>query len=209
MPNHTARTDGPGADSASHRGARRRRHRRWGGALATPSIVLVGALSLVACGGDDNAAEGDAAGEETFAITGVDFAFEGVPVSMPAGSKLTFTNASDAEAHQLVVLRIPEDEPRSVDALVALPQDELFAVFAEEQPPAAVLFAKPGEDGFAAFGDGTIDEPGRYALLCFVPVGADPDEYLAAAQESQEPVPDVAGGPPHAAEGMFAEISVQ
>lgn len=211
MPSHTARTDGPGADLAPHRRTRRRRGRRWGAALAAPSIVLVGALILAACGDDDddNAAGGDAAGQETFAITGVDYVLEGVPASMPAGSKLTFTNASDVEAHQLVALRLPDDEQRSVDELVALPQDELFAVFAEEQPPAAVLFAGPGEDGFAAVGDGTIDEPGRYALLCFVPVGADPDEYLAAAQESQEPAPDVAGGPPHAAEGMFAEVSVE
>lgn len=97
MPSHTARTDGPGDDPAPHRGARRRRRRHWGGALAAPSIVLVGALTLAACGDDDddNATGGDAAGQETFEITGVDYLFEEVPASMPAGSKLTFTNASD------------------------------------------------------------------------------------------------------------------
>jgi len=166
----------------------------------------VGALIFTACGDDD---DGNAAAQETFAITGVDFAFEGVPASMPAGSALTLTNASDVEVHQLVALRIPADEQRTVDELVALPEDELFAVFAEEQPPATVLFARPGQDGVAAVGDGTIDEPGRYALLCFVPVGADPDEYLAAAEQAQGPTPDVAGGPPHAAEGMFAELTVE
>jgi hypothetical protein len=171
---------------------------------------VLGALILAACRDDDgNADDGNATAQETFAITGVDFAFEGVPASMPAGSKLTLTNASDVEVHQLVALRIPEDEQRTVDELVALPEDELFAVFAEEQPPATVLFARPGQDGVAAVGDGTIDEPGRYALLCFVPVGADPDEYLAAAEQAQGPTPDVAGGPPHAAEGMFAELTVE
>ncbi len=32
----------------------------------------------------------------------------------------------------------------------------------------------PGEEGMPVVGDGTVTEPGRYAVVCFIPVGADP-----------------------------------
>ena len=35
--------------------------------------------------------------------------------------------------------------------------------------------------GEAVVGDGTISEPGRYAILCFIPVGADPAEPCRTA----------------------------
>ena len=59
----------------------------------------------------------------------------------------------------------------------------------------------------AAVGDGTLAEPGRYVVLCLIPTGADPAEYLAAAATSDGP-PQVDGGPPHIAHGMFAELVV-
>ena len=70
-----------------------------------------------------------------------------------------------------------------------------------------VIVAGPQADGTAVVGDGALDEPGRYALICIIPTGADPDEYLTKAATSEGP-PDVAGGPPHIAKGMFAEITV-
>jgi len=59
----------------------------------------------------------------------------------------------------------------------------------------------------AVVGDGSLDEPGRYFLVCVIPTGADPDEYLEKAATSDGP-PDVAGGPPHLVEGMFGELTV-
>jgi hypothetical protein len=57
-------------------------------------------------------------------------------------------------------------------------------------------------------GDGTLHEPGRYVVLCGIPLGADPQAYLDAAQTSDGP-PDVPGGPPHFTAGMFAELVVE
>lgn len=76
--------------------------------------------------------------------------------------------------------------------------------------PEAVLLARPGSDEtIPAVGDGTLTEPGRYVIACFIPQGADPDEYLNAAAESEGGPPDVAGGPPHFVLGMQAELRVE
>jgi hypothetical protein len=118
------------------------------------------------------------------------------------------TNASDVEIHELVAVRLAEDEERSADELVQLPEEELGALFAG--PPTMVLIAPPsGAPHIPAVGDGSLTEPGRYLLLCSIPTGADPDEYMAAAQASQGGPPDVEGGPPHFTRGMYAELTVE
>ena len=135
-----------------------------------------------------------------------DFAFEGLPESVPAGTKLAVENISSTELHEVVALRISDEETRSAEELMALPQEELHAVAGPV--PATVLIAAPGGSQIAALGDGTLTEPGRYLLLCAIPTGAEPEAYLAAAAESAGP-PDVAGGPPHFVHGMFAELIVE
>lgn len=167
-------------------------------------MVTVGAVAgVLAVSGCSDALE-----PEDVAITGTDYAFEGVPERVAAGSTLTFTNASDVEAHEVVAIRVPEDVELSVAELIALEETELDALLPPE-PPAAVLIAGPGEDGFAVVGDGVLEEPGRYALVCFVPVGADPAVFLAGPPEGEEGPPDVEGGAPHAFEGMIADLVVE
>lgn len=199
------------------------------------ATLAVGVLGLSACGSDDEAADtttteadasttthddsadhdstdhdstdhdsGDA--PPTVSIGLVDYSFEDVPDRIPAGTPLSISNASTTEVHELVAVRLPDDETRTAEQLVALPPAELGALIGAE--PAAVLIAPPGEDGFPVVGDGTLTEPGRYLLLCSIPLGADPAEYLAAAQTSAGP-PQVAGGPPHFTAGMYAEVEVE
>ena len=94
-----------------------------------------------------------------------------------------------------------------LDDLVQLPADELGARLGA---PVTVLLQPPGSDEqIVAVGDGTLTEPGRYVLMCFIPTGADPEEYLAAAAASEGEAPTgVAGGPPHFVNGMYAELQV-
>jgi hypothetical protein len=115
-------------------------------------------------------------------------------------------NDAPAELHELVAIRLPDDEDRSVEALVELPEAELEALFPDE--PALVILARPEADGEAVLGDGTLTEPGRYAVFCAIPEGADPDEYLEQAQTSEGP-PQVEGGPPHFTLGMYGEVTVE
>ena len=72
-----------------------------------------------------------------------------------------------------------------------------------------VLLQAPGSsDVIPAVGDGTLSEPGRYLVICAIPTGADPMEYLEAAAQSEEGPPEVEGGPPHFVNGMYAEVVV-
>ena len=177
-------------------------------ALTRPVAGLaVAALALAACGDDDDA--GATATEEAadvVEVTAIDFGYEGLPATLAAGTQLTLANASEVELHELVAFRLPDDEARPVSELVALPEEEVLATLGE---PVTVLLAPPGGDQIPAVGDGTLAEPGRYAIVCVIPTGADPDEYLQAAAASEEGPPEVEGGPPHIAEGMFAELVVE
>ena len=183
--------------------------------------VLLATLALTAaCADDDDddaAATDDTtttstteavAGAGTVEVVASDYKFENLPAEIDAGTKVVFSNSSTKELHEFVALRIPDTETRPVSELVALPEAEVDAIFGAAEP-ATVLLAPPGgAETIPAVGDGTISEPGRYAVVCFIPTGADPAAYLAAAQSESEGPPDVPGGAPHVTNGMFAELKV-
>ncbi|HVM52839.1 MAG TPA: hypothetical protein VM262_06545 [Acidimicrobiales bacterium] len=189
---------------------------RW---IRVAAGLLVGSLALTACGDDDDdGAAGDdttttaAGGDDaaaTVEVTLIDYGFQGLPASIEAGTQLTVRNDSEAEMHELVAVLLPDDEERSVSELLSLPEEEIGALLGGGEP-AAVLLATPGSDEtIPAVGDGTLTEPGRYLIACFIPQGADPDEFMAAAAESEGGPPEVEGGPPHFVLGMQAELRVE
>jgi uncharacterized cupredoxin-like copper-binding protein len=176
---------------------------------ARSSAALVAAIALAAgaCETDREHLndEPDAiGGPRTIEATGVDYRFEDVPETTAVGSGMTFRNASDVEAHQLILITLPEDEVRPVSELAQLSPRELGPTL---DHVVGISVAAPGEDGRLVTGELTFDEPGRYALLCLVPTGADPDRFVRSAYD--QGLPEVDGGPPHAAEGMYAEVTVE
>jgi hypothetical protein len=122
----------------------------------------------------------DGCGYQQLDVTAVNYAFEGVPDSLDAGTtSLALTNDAD-EMHEMVLFRRADGETRSVDELLALPQGDP----ALEVVTAA--FVQPGETGYT-----TADlEAGGYIGVCFLPVGGAED------------------GPPHFTEGMVTEFEV-
>jgi hypothetical protein len=95
-------------------------------------------------------------------VTATDYAFSGIPATMPAGTyALRFRNDAPREMHELVIVRFKPGITTSVKDLVAMPQSR-----AEKQ----VTFVTATD---AAPGDATdllfVAEPGRYAAFCFVP----------------------------------------
>ena len=186
---------------------------------ALVAACLVAAVSLSACGDDAEDATdtpattaapdapattvggGDSAGE-TVVVTAVDYGFEGLPETVPAGTKISLVNEGN-EPHEFVAMRIPDEETRPVEELVQLPEEELGAVFGAGEP-ATVILAATGQTDIpgAVVGDGTLTEPGRYAIVCFLPVGSD-DSIL----ESEGP-PPAGDAAPHAMHGMVAEVTV-
>ena len=123
-------------------------------------------------------------GYENTEVTAVDYAFEDVPATLPAGtSAITLTNASESgEEHEFVVFRKADGETRSAEELLNDP------AAAEEGPGefAGVSFAPPGTEAASLFSL----EAGDYIAVCFIPLGGGED------------------GPPHFTAGMFAEFSV-
>lgn len=177
-------------------------------------------LSAAACGDDDSTtrAAADAAttstaeeptrGAGVVEVTLVDYAFKGLPGRVAAGTRLAIANDAPTELHELVAIRLPDGEERSVQDLLELPEAELGPLLGAG-PPAVVLLAPPGGDQIAVVGDGTLSEPGRYLVMCSIPTGVAPDVYLAAAAASGGEAPKVDGGPPHFVHGMASELVVE
>ena len=180
------------------------------------ALAAIAALTLGACGDttDDDAdatTTTEAAAEaETVEVTAVDYGYQGLPDSVEAGTKFSFKNSSTAELHELVAMRIPDEEQRPVNEIAALSEEEQGKIF--QGPPATVLVAPPGGEQISAVGDGTLSEPGRYAVACFIPTGADPAAYMQAMQSATDGPPEYTGpgadNPPHVTKGMFAEVTV-
>lgn len=191
-------------------------HRR-GARFAAALLGL--SLLAAACGDDDaddaspettEAPAGDPVADEApiIEVTAVDFAFEGLPSTIEAGTTLTLANDAPAELHEIVAIRLPDDETRTVEELMQLPQSELGPLL-ESGPPALVILTPPGADQIVAVGDGTLTEPGRYLVMCGIPTGVAPQDYLDAVEAAGGQKPEVESGLPHFVHGMFADLTVE
>ena len=175
---------------------------------AVTASLLIGLLAA-ACGGNADADDAGTAAGASVEVRGVDYAFDDVPAEVERGTSLTFTNASDVEVHEMLVLRVDDGETRPLQELLELPDDEAQQV----TEYVGMRVALPGEGGLdpenpGASGGVTLTEPGRYLLLCFIPEGADVQAYRDALEGKSDGPPQVEGGPPHAAMGMASEVTV-
>ena len=148
---------------------------------------------------------GDAGDADVLTLTAVDYAYEGVPAEVAAGTELALVGAPDAEPHEAVVFRLAEDETRSAQ--------EILSEGGPDGPPpgefAGVLIAPPGgAPGFAPEGPVVLDEPGRYLLVCFIPVGTTPEAFAELAESGGTAADLPQDGPPHFTQGMAAELTV-
>lgn len=131
----------------------------------------------------------DNCGFERVDVQGVDYAFEGLPATLPAG-KVTFDFSNEGDkVHEMTVLRI-KDEGLTIEELVKLPEQQAF----KKIEFAGGAFAPPGEGEV----ENLALEPGEYGVVCFIPTGATDLEALEKAE-----------GPPHALEGMVAQFTVE
>jgi hypothetical protein len=126
-------------------------------------------------------------GYEQLEATGVDYEYEGLPDTIPAGTVAVTFNNEGEELHEIGLARINDDVTMSVEELLMLPEEEAMTMITFT----GAAFAEPGAS------DTTFLElaPGRYAAVCFVPQGTTHD-----AEGS---------GPPHFALGMMAEFTAE
>lgn len=147
-------------------------------------------------------------------LVAVDYAFEGVPENLSPGQiGIRLDNQGD-EVHEAVIFRIDDETDQSMAELLELPEEE-GEELAEFR---GVAFAGPGDQGSVVV---DLDE-GRYAFVCFIPVGTTsmdalaeqegPDGGEGAPEEDQgteEPEEQEQQGPaPHFTEGMVTEFTV-
>ncbi|MBK5227766.1 MAG: hypothetical protein JJE05_04585 [Actinobacteria bacterium] len=126
---------------------------------------------------------------EKLNVTGVDFGFGALPSSVSAGRvTIDFENTGE-ELHEMVLMRIDE-EGIGVGELLQMPEKKAL----EKLTFVRALFALPGESDVETFDL----ETGEYAVVCLLPVGS---TSLEAAESAK--------GPPHAEEGMAAQLTVE
>ena len=129
-------------------------------------------------------------------VVAVDYAFEDVPQTWSAGQVGVRLDNQGEELHEGIVLRISDDVDLSINELLALPEDEAMQM-AEFR---GAVFAAPGEQASAVM-DLT---PGRYALVCFIPVGTTSLDEVAGPETGDDDA-----GPPHFTRGMVSEFTVE
>jgi hypothetical protein len=170
--------------------------------LSEPVTTSIATIRDALGGGDPAALEGPEFQEADNAIdeymlaecgydqleaTGVNYEYEGLPETLPAGTvAVTFTNEGD-ELHEIGVARINDDVTLPVEQVLAMPEEQVFSMITFT----GAAFAAPGES------DTTFlrMEPGRYGAACFIPQGS--------THETE------GTGPPHFTLGMFAEFTVE
>jgi plastocyanin len=126
----------------------------------------------------------------TIEITGQDYAFVGLPSSVPVGTSFRFTNGGD-EFHEMMIVRRNEGTTEPLDELLALPDEEL----GDKLTLVGGLFAPIGQTSPAQV---TLGEEGDYIVVCFVSQGT----------TSSFAAPGEGDAPPHAALGMVGEFTV-
>lgn len=131
----------------------------------------------------------DNCGFERVAVSAVDYAFEGVPETLPAGI-VTFDFSNEGEeVHEMLMVRY-KDASTTIEDLMKLSDKEA-------QAKIDFLGASFGPPG-ATDTESKELTPGKYALVCFVPVGSTSPKAARKAD-----------GPPHVAKGMSVEFTVE
>ena len=126
-------------------------------------------------------------GWEKVDVTGVEYAFEGVPATMSSGvTSFDFRNRGK-ELHEIVILKRKEGVEESFDDILKKEEEQAQ----EDVDDFGAEFATQGQSTFVM----ADLKPGDYAMVCFIPVGS--------ISEDEE-----ADGPPHFTRGMKAEFKV-
>jgi hypothetical protein len=138
----------------------------------------------------DPEAEAPAADATPLTITAAEYSFTGGDELMTQGSYAVTLANEGQELHELALVRLADEET---------PLEELIA--SDEEPELTEVggsFACPGTSAEPVAIE--IDEPGRYVMACFIPVGTLPTSTPEELDANE--------GPPHAAQGMAKEFMV-
>jgi hypothetical protein len=131
-------------------------------------------------------------GYQQLQASGIEYEFQGLPKTVPAGKVAIQFTDNGAEIHELEVLRIKGED--SAKKLTGLSESQL----GKKAEDVGSTFAMQGQTSYA-FADMT--KPGRYAVLCHLPVGSTSPQAAEEAGKKH--------AKSHAQEGMYATITVE
>jgi hypothetical protein len=129
-------------------------------------------------------------------VTAIEYAFQGVPTTVPTGTAFSLVNAG-SEVHELTLIRKNAGVTESFEELLALPE----ARARELMTFVGGFTADPGPSRHSA--PVTAPEPGDYLMICFIPQGT-----TSTGQPIDSPAPSIPVGPPHFLLGMQQEFEV-
>ena len=129
-------------------------------------------------------------------VKGVEYAFVGLPSSVPVGTSFRLVNGGQ-EDHEFVVVRANEGTTQTLEELLAMPPEQTDRLLTT----AGIVFANVGK---TSIGTLTLDQEGRYFAVCFIPQGTKSGVSPSPGAGS----PGAQEGTPHALLGMVAEFTV-
>jgi hypothetical protein len=125
-------------------------------------------------------------------VTGVEYAFEGLPKTLPPGPVAIRFTDTGAEWHELRISRIKSKD--SAKEIASLPEKEAR----KKVEQTGATFARQGQTSYTI---ADLSKPGRYVVVCFLPVGSTSDPALEEAEKEH--------AKEHWQEGMIATIRVE
>ena len=180
--------------------------------IEAPLDGLVGSIEKLLSGGEISEAEekrGDEAEDQLHAydlehcgwnkvdVAGGDYAFNGVPATIEAGTASIEFENKGAEVHEMVVFKKKAGVTDSLDSLLAIENEQEAA--SKIEPVGYLGGVHPGDREFLL-----VDlAAGDHAIVCFYPVGTTPEKFAA-----EEASPGQLTGEPHFSKGMRAEFRV-
>jgi hypothetical protein len=125
-------------------------------------------------------------------VTGIEYEFQGLPKTLPAGNVAIKFTDTGAEIHELQIFRVKSKD--SVKKIIGLSEKEQRKKIEE----AGIVFATPGQTFYNIV---DLSKPGRYGVVCHLPVGSTSEQAAEEAEKKH--------AKSHAQEGMYATITVQ
>ena len=147
----------------------------------------------------------------TIEVVAGDYFYEGIPETVPVGTRLSLFNSSAREFHEMVVFKLDPAEQRTIEELSMLPNIELVgrkdAGAVGVGQVLSVVFAMPESEQYTYVRNAPVlAEEGRYIIFCGIPIGMDPVEARNLTGQGAIKDADTDGVPRHYRVGMMTEI---
>jgi hypothetical protein len=126
-------------------------------------------------------------------VTGIEYEFQNLPKTLPAGKTAIQFTDTGAEIHELDILRVKSKD--SAKKIAGMSEKDL----SKKTESVAGTFATQGQTSYTI---ADLTKPGRYVAICHLPVGSTSEQALEEAGKKHD-------AKSHAQQGMYQEVKVE